>query len=106
MTFQELNLSKPILRAVARAGYEKPSPIQAGAIPPVLNGQDLMGCAQTGTGKTAAFALPMLDLLSARPPKKPGAIRALILTPTRELALQIRSEERRVGKGQEDEGER
>ena len=89
MTFQELNLSKPILRAVARAGYEKPSPIQAGAIPPVLNGQDLMGCAQTGTGKTAAFALPMLDLLSARPPKKPGAIRALILTPTRELALQI-----------------
>ena len=89
MTFQELNLSKPILRAVARAGYEKPSPIQAGAIPPVLKGQDLLGCAQTGTGKTAAFALPMLDLLSARPPKKPGAIRALVLTPTRELALQI-----------------
>ena len=89
MTFQELNLSKPILRAVARAGYEKPSPIQAGAIPPVLKGQDLLGCAQTGTGKTAAFALPMLDLLSARPPKKTGAIRALVLTPTRELALQI-----------------
>ena len=89
MTFQELNLSKPILRAVARAGYEKPSPIQAGAIPPVLKGQDLMGCAQTGTGKTAAFALPILDLLSARPPKKPGAVRALVLTPTRELALQI-----------------
>ena len=89
MTFQELNLSKPILRAVARAGYEKPSPIQAGAIPPVLKGQDLMGCAQTGTGKTAAFALPILDLLSARQPKKPGAVRALVLTPTRELALQI-----------------
>ena len=89
MTFQELNLSKPILRAVARAGYEKPSPIQAGAIPPVLKGQDLMGCAQTGTGKTAAFALPILDLLSARPPKKPGTVRALVLTPTRELALQI-----------------
>ena len=89
MTFQELNLSKPVLRAVARAGYEKPSPIQAGAIPPVLQGHDLLGCAQTGTGKTAAFALPMLDLLSARPPKQPGAIRALILTPTRELALQI-----------------
>ena len=89
MTFQELNLSRPVLRAVAQAGYKQPSPIQAGAIPPVLKGQDLLGCAQTGTGKTAAFALPMLDLLASRPAKKPGAIRALILTPTRELALQI-----------------
>ena len=89
MTFQELNLSQPLLRAVAQAGYQTPSPIQAGAIPPVLNGQDLMGCAQTGTGKTAAFALPMLDRLAANPPRKKGAVRALILTPTRELALQI-----------------
>ena len=98
MTFQELNLSKPLLRAVAQAGYEKPSPIQAGAIPPVLKGQDLLGCAQTGTGKTAAFALPMLDLLRARPPRKPGAIRALILTPTRELALQIEASFEQYGK--------
>ena len=63
MTFNELNLSAPVLRAVAQAGYESPSPIQAAAIPPVLAGRDLMGCAQTGTGKTAAFALPMLDRL-------------------------------------------
>ena len=78
-----------MLRAVAQAGYESPSPIQAAAIPPVLAGRDLMGCAQTGTGKTAAFALPMLDRLTASAPRKKGAIRALILTPTRELALQI-----------------
>ena len=89
MTFNELNLSAPLLRAIAEAGYETPSPIQAKAIPPVLEGRDLMGCAQTGTGKTAAFALPMLDRLNAAKPHKPGAIRALILTPTRELALQI-----------------
>ena len=89
MTFNELNLSAPLLRAVAEAGYESPSPIQASAIPPVLDGRDLMGCAQTGTGKTAAFALPMLDRLTANPAKKKGAVRALILTPTRELALQI-----------------
>ena len=89
MTFDELNLSAPVLRAVAQAGYESPSPIQAAAIPPVLAGRDLMGCAQTGTGKTAAFALPMLDRLTASAPRKKGAIRALILTPTRELALQI-----------------
>ncbi len=89
MTFNELNLSAPILRAVAEAGYEIPSPIQAAAIPPVLEGRDLMGCAQTGTGKTAAFALPMLDRLSAAPARKKGTVRALILTPTRELALQI-----------------
>ena len=89
MTFNELNLSAPLLRAVAEAGYETPSPIQASAIPPVLEGRDLMGCAQTGTGKTAAFALPMLDRLTARPARKQGAVRALILTPTRELALQI-----------------
>ena len=89
MIFNELNLSAPLLRAVAEAGYESPSPIQASAIPPVLAGRDLMGSAQTGTGKTAAFALPMLDRLTAAPAKKKGAVRALILTPTRELALQI-----------------
>ena len=85
MTFNDLKLSAPLLKAVSEAGYETPSPIQASAIPPVLEGRDLMGCAQTGTGKTAAFALPMLDRLSAAPRKK-GAVRALILTPTRELA--------------------
>ena len=72
MTFNELNLSAPVLRAVAQAGYESPSPIQAAAIPPVLAGRDLMGCAQTGTGKTAAFALPMLDRLTASAPRKKG----------------------------------
>ena len=89
MTFKELNLSAPLLRAVQEAGYETPSPIQAAAIPPVLSGRDLMGCAQTGTGKTAAVALPMLDRLTANAPRRKGAVRALILTPTRELALQI-----------------
>ena len=89
MTFNELHLSAPLLRAIAEAGYENPSPIQGSAIPPVLEGRDLMGCAQTGTGKTAAFALPMLDRLNAVPARKKGAVRALILTPTRELALQI-----------------
>jgi ATP-dependent RNA helicase RhlE len=89
MTFKELNLAAPLLRAVDEAGYTEPSPIQSKAIPPVLAGRDLLGCAQTGTGKTAAFALPMLQNLTAAQPKKRGAIRALILTPTRELALQI-----------------
>ena len=89
MTFEELNLSEPLLRAVAQAGYTQPSPIQGQAIPPVLEGRDLLGCAQTGTGKTAAFALPMLQRLAAMPARRAGAVRALILTPTRELALQI-----------------
>ena len=88
MTFQDLPLQPAILKAVAEAGYTSPSPIQAGAIPPVLAGRDLLGCAQTGTGKTAAFALPILQTLSAQTPQRP-CIRALILTPTRELALQI-----------------
>ena len=88
MTFQDLPLQPTILKAVAEAGYTSPSPIQAGAIPPVLAGRDLLGCAQTGTGKTAAFALPILQNLSAQTPQRP-CIRALILTPTRELALQI-----------------
>ena len=88
MTFQDLPLQPAILKAVAEAGYTSPSPIQAGAIPPVLAGRDLLGCAQTGTGKTAAFALPILQNLSAQTPQRP-CIRALILTPTRERALQI-----------------
>jgi ATP-dependent RNA helicase RhlE len=91
MQFSDLRLIEPILRAVTEEGYETPTPIQQQAIPHVLTGRDLLGCAQTGTGKTAAFALPMLQLLSAAPPSrdKRRPIRALILTPTRELAAQI-----------------
>ena len=90
MKFSDLNLIPPILKAAAEAGYEEPSPIQQKAIPPVLAGRDLLGCAQTGTGKTAAFAMPILQRLASMPVssgRRP--IRALILTPTRELALQI-----------------
>ena len=90
MTFKELNLIEPIMHAVAEKGYVTPTPIQEQAIPPALEGRDLMGCAQTGAGKTAAFALPLLRLLSARPRTKGRRpIKALVLTPTRELALQI-----------------
>lgn len=90
MKFSDLNLIPPILKAAAEAGYEEPSPIQQKAIPPVLAGRDLLGCAQTGTGKTAAFAMPILQRLAAAPAPSGGRpIRALILTPTRELALQI-----------------
>ena len=90
MEFEDLHLSEPLLRAVKEEGYCEPTPIQAQAIPPALEGRDLLGCAQTGTGKTAAFALPILQYLASRKPargKRP--VRALILTPTRELALQI-----------------
>jgi ATP-dependent RNA helicase RhlE len=88
-SFAALGLIDPLQRAVAAAGYVKPTPIQAQAIPHLLAGRDLLGCAQTGTGKTAAFALPILDRL-ARHPRRPGrGPRALVLTPTRELATQI-----------------
>ena len=89
MTFQNLGLSAPILNALKEQGYEKPSPIQEKAIPPALSGRDVLGCAQTGTGKTCAFATPILQRLSAVPVPKGRPIRALILTPTRELAIQI-----------------
>ncbi|MCA9534291.1 MAG: DEAD/DEAH box helicase [Myxococcales bacterium] len=88
MTFADLGLIDPLLRAVAAAGYETPTPIQRAAIPSVVAGRDLLGCAQTGTGKTAAFALPVLQRIDATAGDDP-AIRALILTPTRELAAQI-----------------
>jgi ATP-dependent RNA helicase RhlE len=88
--FSALTLSAPIQRALADKAYTHPSPIQAQAIPPLLEGRDLIGIAQTGTGKTAAFALPMLHLLSSKPvERQPRFPRALILTPTRELAGQI-----------------
>ncbi|HEY0826581.1 MAG TPA: DEAD/DEAH box helicase, partial [Bacilli bacterium] len=91
MTFNNLNINPAILKALAKENYTTPTPIQVQAIPAVLEGRDLLGCAQTGTGKTAAFAVPIIQLLSAEP-KKPNTalrIRSLILTPTRELALQI-----------------
>ena len=88
MQFVDLGLNAPILKALTEQGYHKPSPIQEKAIPPALAGRDVLGCAQTGTGKTCAFAAPILQRLEAvRGPKRP--IRALILTPTRELAIQI-----------------
>jgi len=88
--FTELGLAEPLLRAVAAEGYETPTPIQAQSIPHLLEGRDLLGIAQTGTGKTAAFALPMLQRLAAdRRRAGPRMARSLILTPTRELAIQI-----------------
>lgn len=99
MTFNDLNFSPAILKALTKENYTKPTPIQEQAIPVVLAGRDLFGCAQTGTGKTAAFALPIIQLLSGQP-AKPGAqrrIRSLILTPTRELALQIEENMRAYG---------
>ena len=88
MNFRDLGLTAPILKALTQAGYTDPTPIQRKAIPPALAGRDVLGCAQTGTGKTCAFATPILQRLSGRSPK-PRVIRALILTPTRELAIQI-----------------
>ena len=92
MNFDELGLSEPLLRALKSEGYQTPTPIQAQSIPLILQRKDLLGCAQTGTGKTAAFALPILQLLDqqgAAPKGTPRRIRCLVLTPTRELALQI-----------------
>jgi ATP-dependent RNA helicase RhlE len=88
-TFTELGFADPILRALKDEGYEKPTPIQAKAIPHLMNGNDLLGIAQTGTGKTAAFALPILHALAAGKRAQPGTARALILAPTRELVAQI-----------------
>ena len=98
MTFQELNLLPQLLKAVDELGYIQPSPIQAQAIPPVLKGKDLIGCAQTGTGKTAAFAIPILQRLHGHVSKRHTPIRALVLTPTRELALQIKESFDQYGK--------
>lgn len=90
MTFENLNLVEPILKALQEEGYETPTPIQGKAIPIVLNGKDLLGCAQTGTGKTAAFSIPIIQKLYERDRLKGRRdIKALVLTPTRELAIQI-----------------
>ena len=87
--FKELGLIEPILMALFEEGYTHPTPIQEQSIPIVLEGKDLLGCAQTGTGKTAAFTLPIIQLLSAKPIEKRKRIKSLIVTPTRELAIQI-----------------
>lgn len=102
MTFHNLGLIAPLLRSLDESGYINPTPIQEQSIPVILSGRDIFGCAQTGTGKTAAFSLPILQALSAKPQKdqpdtsgqsrdfrKTKKIRALIVTPTRELAIQI-----------------
>ncbi|WP_054851804.1 DEAD/DEAH box helicase [Olleya sp. ITB9] len=89
MSFQSLGLSEALLKAISKKGYTTPSPIQAKAIPPVLEGHDVLASAQTGTGKTAGFTLPLLHILSENPKQKFRPIRALILTPTRELAAQV-----------------
>lgn len=93
MSFTELQIIEPILKALKNEGYTTPTPIQAAAIPPLLQGRDLLGCAQTGTGKTAAFAIPIIQRLSHESKTTRGrrSIKALILTPTRELAAQIGS---------------
>src|SRR5512145_1125925 len=90
MSFQSLNLIQPILDSLREEGYTIPTPIQKEAIPVILQGKDLLGCAQTGTGKTAAFAIPILQFLSqSKSNDKKRKIRSLIVTPTRELAIQI-----------------
>ncbi len=108
MTFENLNLIEPISRALKTKGYENPTPIQEKAIPEILQGKDVFGCAQTGTGKTAAFALPILQLLhqrsasagsSAAGASSSRGIKALILAPTRELAIQIDESFRDYGSG-------
>ncbi len=96
--FDQFPLNPRILRAVKGEGYTSPTPVQAQAIPDLLQGHDLLATAQTGTGKTAAFALPLLHLLDERPAPDNGSIRALILTPTRELALQIEERLRAYGR--------
>ena len=93
--FQQLGLSAEITQAVQELGYIKPTPIQAQAIPLLMNGNDVMGQAQTGTGKTAAFTLPMLEKLEG------GALQGLVLTPTRELAIQVSEAVYRYGKARD-----
>ncbi|MEG1880211.1 MAG: DEAD/DEAH box helicase [Oscillospiraceae bacterium] len=101
MEFNELKLIPEILKSLTELGYTTPSSIQEQAIPPLLEGRDVLGCAQTGTGKTAAFAVPILQNLHKQPPLEPGKkrqIRALIMTPTRELAVQINDSFRQYGR--------
>ena len=98
MSFNNLGLSAPLLKAIASQGYKTPSPIQEKAIPAVLDGRDVMAAAQTGTGKTAGFTLPILQRLSVGRRAQPNQARALILAPTRELAAQVGENVRDYGK--------
>ncbi|OQS36867.1 DEAD/DEAH box helicase [Chromobacterium haemolyticum] len=98
LTFADLGLAEPLLRAVSETGYTTPTPIQAQAIPQVLQGGDLLAAAQTGTGKTAGFTLPLLHILMGKPATQPGRPRALVLTPTRELAAQVEESVQTYGK--------
>ena len=98
-SFPELGLAEPIARALAAENYAEPTPIQAEAIPLILSGRDLLGIAQTGTGKTAAFGLPLLQRLAdGHTPARPYFVRGLILAPTRELAVQIYDSLRSYGR--------
>ena len=90
VSFEAMELTDEMMKALERAGYESPSPVQAGVIPPALDGQDVMGQAQTGTGKTAAFTIPILEQLAPR--EEISSVQALVLVPTRELAVQVRNE--------------
>jgi len=98
LSFNNLQLIEPVLRALGEEGYTKPTPVQEQCIPVILQQRDLLGCAQTGTGKTAAFALPLLQLLHQHSPGHHRSIRALILTPTRELAIQVSESFKAYGK--------
>ena len=98
MTFSELGLILPLQRAVTESGYTTPSPIQAKAIPAIMEGNDVMAAAQTGTGKTAGFTLPILHKLSEGKPARANQARALVLTPTRELAAQVEESIKTYGK--------
>ncbi|MDD4639045.1 MAG: DEAD/DEAH box helicase, partial [Bacteroidales bacterium] len=90
MTFKELKVAEPILKALIQEGYSTPTPIQQEAIPIILNNSDILGCAQTGTGKTAAFSIPIIQMLQSNINQgKNKEIKALVITPTRELAIQI-----------------
>src|SRR5438874_7049530 len=97
MSFHNLGLDAKILQAVQEAGYTEPTPIQSAAIPPIIAGHDLIGIAQTGTGKTAAFTLPILTKLATLPPGQRGT-KLLVIAPTRELVVQIEENVKAYGK--------
>lgn len=97
MDFASLGLSAPLLKAVAEQGYNTPTPVQQQAIPAIIKGQDVMAAAQTGTGKTAGFTLPVLERLSEKASARSNSVRALVLTPTRELAAQVGESAKRYG---------
>ena len=97
MSFKSLGLSEALLKAISKKGYTEPSPIQQKAIPKILEGKDILASAQTGTGKTAGFTLPMLQILNETQPLRKRPVRALILTPTRELAAQVQDDVQNYG---------